>query len=104
MEMLKQNQADLMMVLSGVCGVIALFVHMTDTMSKGIRYSSAEIYLDDKTLLKEKDDYTVEVCTKAPYVDWLFNLSTPSASSTSAAVIPHRSFPSEQCHRTAPLL
>ena len=29
-------------------------------MSKGIRYSSAEIYLDDKTLLKEKDDYTVE--------------------------------------------
>ena len=33
---------------------------VTDTMSKGIRYSSAEIYLDDKKLLKEKDDYTVE--------------------------------------------
>ena len=34
MEVLRQNQADLMMVLSGVCGVMALFVHMTDTMSK----------------------------------------------------------------------
>lgn len=33
---------------------------VTDTMSKGIRYASAEVYLDDKTLLKEKEDYTVE--------------------------------------------
>ena len=33
------------------------------------------------------DDYTVEVCTKAPYVDWLFNLSTPSASICSAEAI-----------------
>lgn len=34
MEMLKQNQADLMMVLSGMCAVMALFVHMTETMSQ----------------------------------------------------------------------
>ncbi len=34
MEFFLQNQADLMMVLSGVCGVMALFVHMTGTMSK----------------------------------------------------------------------
>ena len=33
---------------------------VTDTMSKGIRYASAEVYLDDKTQLKEKEDYTVE--------------------------------------------
>ena len=31
---IQRYQADLMMVLSGVCGVMALFVHMTDTMSK----------------------------------------------------------------------
>ena len=34
MEVLRQNQADLMMLLSGVCGIMALFVHMTDTMSE----------------------------------------------------------------------
>lgn len=34
---------------------------VTDTMSKGIRYASAEVYLDDKTLLKEKVDYSVEI-------------------------------------------
>ena len=34
MEILKQNQADLMMVLSGVCGIMAFFLHITDTMSK----------------------------------------------------------------------
>ena len=33
---------------------------VTDTMSKGIRYASAEVYLDDQTQLKEKEDYTVE--------------------------------------------
>ena len=34
MDFLRQNQADLMMVLSGVCGVLALFVHLTGSMSK----------------------------------------------------------------------
>ena len=34
MDFLIQNQADLMMVLSGVCGVMALFVHMTGAMSQ----------------------------------------------------------------------
>ena len=33
---------------------------VTDTMSKGIRYASAEVYLDNKSQLKEKEDYTVE--------------------------------------------
>ena len=33
---------------------------VTDTMSKGISYLSAEVYLDDQTQLKEKEDYTVE--------------------------------------------
>ena len=31
---MRQYQADIMMVLSGICGIIALFVHMTNTMSK----------------------------------------------------------------------
>lgn len=36
---------------------------VTDTMSKGIKYKSAEIYLDDKTKLEEGEgkDYTVEI-------------------------------------------
>ena len=34
MEVFRQNQADLMMALSGVCAIMALFVYMTDTMSK----------------------------------------------------------------------
>ena len=34
MEFFLQNQADLMMVLSGVCGVMALFVNMTGAMSQ----------------------------------------------------------------------
>lgn len=33
---------------------------VTDTMSNGIQYASAEVYLDDETLLKETEDYTVE--------------------------------------------
>ena len=34
MEFLKSIQADLMVVLSGICGIMVLLVHMTDTMSK----------------------------------------------------------------------
>ena len=34
MEILKQNQASIMLMLSSVCGIIALFVYMTSTMSK----------------------------------------------------------------------
>ena len=34
MELLKSYQADIMMLLSGVCGVIALFVRMTHTMPR----------------------------------------------------------------------
>ena len=34
MEFLKSIQADIMMILTGVCGIIALLVHLTDTMSK----------------------------------------------------------------------
>lgn len=34
---------------------------ITDTMSEGIKYDSAEIYLDDQTLLKEHTDYTIEI-------------------------------------------
>ncbi len=34
MEILKQNQSDIMMVLSGVCGIMAYFLHINKTMSK----------------------------------------------------------------------
>ena len=34
MEFLKSIQADIMMILSGVCGIIALFVHLSETMSR----------------------------------------------------------------------
>lgn len=34
MELLRAYQADIMLVLSGICGIIALFVYMTNTMSK----------------------------------------------------------------------
>ena len=34
MELLKSNQADIMLLLSGICGIMALFVHLTETMSK----------------------------------------------------------------------
>ena len=34
MEILKQYQADIMLVLSGICGIIALFVYLTNTMSR----------------------------------------------------------------------
>ena len=34
MEALRTYQADIMMILSGICGIIALFVYMTVTMSK----------------------------------------------------------------------
>ncbi len=34
MDFLQENQADLMMILSGVCGVMALFVKLTDTIPK----------------------------------------------------------------------
>ena len=34
MDLLISYQADIMMLLAGVCGVMALFVHMTETMSK----------------------------------------------------------------------
>ena len=33
MEILRQDQADIMLVLSGICGVMALFVYMTNTMT-----------------------------------------------------------------------
>ena len=34
MEFLKSIQADIMMILTGICGILALLVHLTDTMSK----------------------------------------------------------------------
>ena len=34
MEIIRQYQADIMLILIGVCGIIALFVYMTNTMSK----------------------------------------------------------------------
>ena len=34
MEVLRNNQADIMMILSGICGSIALFVIFTDSASK----------------------------------------------------------------------
>lgn len=34
MEMLRQYQADIMLILIGICGIIALFVYMTNTMSQ----------------------------------------------------------------------
>ncbi len=34
MEILRQYQADIMLILSGICGIIAVFVYMTDSMSK----------------------------------------------------------------------
>lgn len=32
---------------------------ITDTMSKGLKYTGAELYLDNKTKLTEGTDYTV---------------------------------------------
>ena len=32
MDVLKEYQADVMMILSGVCGIMALLVHLTDSM------------------------------------------------------------------------
>ena len=37
MELLKSYQADIMLVLAGICGIMVLFVHMTETMSKARR-------------------------------------------------------------------
>jgi len=34
MEILRQYQADIMLILIGVCGITAVFVYMTNTMSK----------------------------------------------------------------------
>ena len=34
MDLLKEYQADIMLVLSGICGITALFVYMTSTISK----------------------------------------------------------------------
>lgn len=34
MDMINQFQADFMMLLSGVCGIMAFFVHITQTMSR----------------------------------------------------------------------
>lgn len=34
MEMLRQYQADIMLILIGICGIISLLVYMTNTMSK----------------------------------------------------------------------
>lgn len=34
MEILRQYQADIMLILSGMCGIISVFVYMTDSMSK----------------------------------------------------------------------
>ena len=34
MEFLKSIQADIMVILAGICGILALLVHLTDTMSK----------------------------------------------------------------------
>ncbi len=34
MDFFKENQADIMLVLGGICGIIALFVCMTDSMSR----------------------------------------------------------------------
>ena len=34
MEVLRQYQADIMLVLSGICGIITLFVYLTSTMSE----------------------------------------------------------------------
>ena len=34
MEFIKSIQADIMVLLSGICGIIALFVYLTETMSK----------------------------------------------------------------------
>ena len=34
MEFLKSIQADIMIFLSAICGIMALFVHLTETMSK----------------------------------------------------------------------
>ena len=34
MDILRQYQADIMLVLSGICGIMSLFVYMTNTMSK----------------------------------------------------------------------
>lgn len=37
MEFLRSVQADVMIFLSGICGIMVLFVHLTETMSKARR-------------------------------------------------------------------
>ena len=34
MEILRYYQADIMLILSGMCGIISVFVYMTDSMSR----------------------------------------------------------------------
>ena len=39
MEVLRQYQADIMMILGGICGIMSLFVYMTNTMSKRRKFA-----------------------------------------------------------------
>lgn len=39
MEVLRQYQADIMMILGGICGIMAIFVFLTNTMSKKRKFA-----------------------------------------------------------------
>ncbi len=51
MEILRQYQADIMLILIGVCGIIALFVYMTNTMSKKRKLILMQLEIDSVFLL-----------------------------------------------------
>jgi len=50
-KMLRQNQADIMLILIGVCGIISLFVYLTNTMSKKRKLILMQLELNAMFLL-----------------------------------------------------
>ena len=51
MEILRQYQADIMLILIGICGIIAVFVYMTNTMSKKRKLILMQLEIDAVFLL-----------------------------------------------------
>ncbi len=51
MEILRQYKAEIMLILIGVCGIIALFVYMTNTMSKKRKLILMQLEIDSVFLL-----------------------------------------------------
>ena len=68
---------------------------VTDTMSKGIKYKSAEVYLDDKTKLEEGEgkDYTVEILDD---LNVRFNFDTAKIAGAEEVIIYYNTILTEE--------